>query len=189
MKKPKYIWVSGIAVFLFATCFFLVFGLPPYKPPKRNCPLNSTIVSPQSFPIGTLAEPLVKIDQPSRDSIGRTFNLEGGVTINDTLRFSNSRLAREKFDSAQRVLINKGWQVPPEINFVSQIADDFFYACGQTYFGTRCEANGLYEEYYILLSAHMHEDGVTNELFEELLVEIDKRMMQCLEVSVTEDVP
>lgn len=35
----------------------------------------------------------------------------------------------------------------------------------------------------------MHEDGVNNELFEDLLMEIDERMMACLEIYVTEGVP
>jgi hypothetical protein len=71
------------------------------------------------------------------------------------------------------------WQIPPELPYVSSVADQFYFACHMTNINGLsqvCEAMGQYEEYLVIFHTHVAPDFMTYADIEVILKAIDERM-------------
>ena len=74
-----------------------------------------------------------------------------------------------------------GWEAPSSLEADDISANQYEIGCGNVKnFGNRCILLAQYEEYVILLSVDISSNGVTPELFRDLVLKIDDRMTSCL---------
>jgi hypothetical protein len=77
------------------------------------------------------------------------------------------------------------WQPPPELVYASPVADQFLFACHESKVKqTRriCKALGQYANYVVLFHVHMFEECMTFKELEAVLISIDERIVEQLEI-------
>lgn len=102
------------------------------------------------------------------------------------ISYPSADRAREKLDERQGAIFHPSevhgeWEVLPVSNLNDLSADQYKIACGNVVsFGKRCYLIGQYEEYYVFFRADISNDGITREMFRDLVLKIDNRMSACI---------
>jgi len=74
------------------------------------------------------------------------------------------------------------WIVPEGISYNSPVADQFRVACAVRYPSPeeRCRFIGQYDVYVVKFHTHMSPELMTYQDLERILLDIDRRMAECL---------
>lgn len=156
------------------------------QPPKHDCPVETLVLDGAVFPPGSNAGSLESpLPEAAWASAGRTFYLPRGVAGHSVYQHKTPRIAAEEFLANKRAQFaqdeNLGpWATPGELTYRSPIADQYYVACGNEWGNEMCIMIAQYEEYFVLVTAHMSEDGMTYADFERVLRAVDEKMSACL---------
>jgi hypothetical protein len=92
------------------------------------------------------------------------------------------RQLRREFNSSS-VASETPWQIPPELPYTSEVADQFHFACHISNINGLseiCKMMGQYDNYLVILSIHMTPDYMTYADLEKVLEAVDKKMADAL---------
>ena len=121
------------------------------------------------------------------ESAGGSANYRGTATSQLVARFFSIDSAVTEYEKTQKRLFAPDevagvWETPPMLELDNLSADRHEIACGNVVsFGNRCFMIGQYEEYYVFFRADISSNGITHELFGDLVLKIDEEMSTCLE--------
>ncbi len=161
------------------------------KPPKHDCPIKSLVLDETVFPPGSHASFLESpLPYAAWASAGRTIYLPRGIANHDVYQHKTPKLAAEDFLANKKARFAEDehtgpWSTPSEVSYRSPIADQYYVACGNEWGAQLCIMVAQYEEYYVLVTAHISEDGMTYADLEKVLRAVDEKMSHCLGKSLS----
>jgi hypothetical protein len=97
-----------------------------------------------------------------------------------TQRQASRELARVRYSFFADRETRVSWEKPPEIEYVSPVADEYILACGLLNERQRCGMAAVYQEYFVFYNAVMSEDQMTFQDFKQALTFIDAQMAHYL---------
>jgi hypothetical protein len=157
--------------------------------PYRNCPVTSLLLDVNNFPLGTTA-PEFSSPMPDEpyESAGREFLFSGGFLRHKVIRYRSKDIAAEIYNQSLKISYRNRpregpWIKPAEIEFKSAIADQYVVACGLELSSYVCYMNAQYQEYYVFIRLENYKSGLALSIFNDLLHEADKRMVNCISIS------
>jgi hypothetical protein len=155
--------------------------------PKRDCPVKQLLLDQSDYPPDAVFD---TIDSPIADkpleSAGQSAYYKDSWTDQTVVRYFSNDNAIAEYDKAQKIVFDPDevvglWETPPILNLENLSADRLDIACGNVIsFGKRCYMIGQYEEYYVFFRADISGNGITHEIFRDLILKIDDRMSACL---------
>ena len=163
----------------------------PHKPPEHDCPIEALVLDESVFPMGSKPSHLESpLPRASWASAGRTIYLPRGIANHDVYQFKTAELAMEEYGKRERTRFSEDeqrgpWSTPGEITYRSPIADQYRVACGRSWDLTLCIMVARYDEYFVLVTAQMSEDGMAYADLEKVLQAVDEKMSGCLGKSLT----
>jgi len=185
VKRKRILGVLLLGIVL-GGCYFLKGCYILQTPPARDCPIERLVLDEGVFPGEATAEPILSpLPRAAWESAGRgVFLKKGGSFLHDIYRYRTAERAAREFEKRKRLIFietsTRGpWETPAEVTYRSPIADRYYLACGMEHKIYMCFMLAQYEEYYVLLNAHI-EGGMTFEALEQALRAIDERMARCL---------
>ncbi len=184
--KRKWAWGLLLLGIVLGGCYFLKGCYILQTPPARDCPIERLVLDERVFPGEATAEPILSpLPRAAWESAGRgVFLKTGGSFLHDIYRYRTAERAAREFEKRKRLIFvetatSGPWETPSEVTYRSPIADRYYLACGMEHKIYMCFMLAQYEEYYVLLNAHI-EGGMTFEALEQALRAIDERMARCL---------
>lgn len=162
--------------------------------PKRDCPVTSLLLVATDYP-ARLSPEAGEISSPVLDHVPESAWVDvgyaGQLATSTVDRRQSTALARRTFPSEKRRWFHTSeksgygpWERPQDLTYQSQVADEYYAACGPVLRKYRCRMVARYEEYLVELFADVSETGpdggLTVDEFNGLLPVIDQRMADCL---------
>jgi hypothetical protein len=173
----------GAAILL---CLGTLASCAPHKPPEHDCPIEALVLDERAFPSGSRAARLLSpLPHAAWTSAGRTIDLPMGVANHHVYQFRTAELAVQEYSKRKKTQFaedeHRGpWSTPSEIAYRSPLADQYCVACGQDWGLALCIMVARYDEYFVLVTAQMSEDGMTYGDLEKVFRAVDERMSGCL---------
>jgi hypothetical protein len=177
------------SLFLVGTFGFLLLLLTSCssKDLAVDCPVDQLLLDHSSYPPDTIFDAIDSpIAEKPKESAGQSTYYHDSWMDEMVIRYSSVNRANEVFDERKRSIFHPNevygeWEVPPILNLDDLSADHYEIACGNVVsFGDRCYMIGQYNEYYVFFRADIFNDGITHELFRDLVLKIDGRMSACI---------
>lgn len=186
MKKTMRIYLRFL--FLFGLSLFCL-GCTTKEDLRlvRDCPIEELLLSQSDYPPNTILNdnrsPIA--DKPS-ESAGGSANYNGDATSQLVARHSSTENADKEYEKWKEIAFEANdvvgfWETPKILDLKEISADRQKIACGNLVgFGERCYMVGQYQEYFVFFWADISAQGITQELFRDLVVRIDEEMTLCL---------
>ncbi len=158
----------------------------PPKPPKHDCPIKELVIDEASFPPGSTSRSLLSpLPRAAWASAGRTIDHPGGVANHHVYQFKTAERAAQEYRKREQTQFAEDehegpWTTPADLTYRSPIADQYRVACGKSWSLRLCIMVAQYEEYFVLVTSHMSEDGMTYADFQRVLRAVDEKMSACL---------
>lgn len=181
-----FLLVAILIVSTTAVCCGVIFCHPPPAPP---CDIESLLITESLFPTGWEEEMSPFHDAPARfgvERIGKEFLSSGPVAIQDIYRAADASTAAAGYEDFQSDFTvrddQSDWIVPEGLSYNSSIADQFRVACAVRYPIPEevCQFIGQYGVYVVRFHTHMSPELMTYQDLERILLDIDRRMAECL---------
>ena len=155
--------------------------------PKRDCPIKQLLLDQSDYPSSSIFD---TIDSPIADkpleSAGQSAYYQDSWTDQTVVRYFSSDNAIAEYDKVQKIVFDSDeiiglWETPSGLDLSNLSADRHEIACGNVVsFGKRCYMIAQYEEYYVFFRADISNNGVTRELFRDLVLKIDDEVSSCV---------
>jgi hypothetical protein len=156
--------------------------------PQRDCPIKELLLDQSDYPPDSVFD---TIDSPIADkpleSAGQSAYYKNSWTDQTVVRYYSNDNAIAEYEKVQKIVFDPrevvgSWKIPPVLGFNNLSLDRYEIACGNVIsFGERCYMIGQNEEYYIFFRANISNDGVTYELFRDLVLKIDNEVASCVD--------
>ena len=174
---------------IFLGVFMVVFITGCYNPNQQlaTCQLEYLLVDEMFFPkgaeVGEITSPL---PEGTAKSAGRTIYLGKGVANHDIYPYATSQRALGEFlhyqqDPTFSIAPDEQWQIPKELTKLNLTANQYDLACGLQHNIRICKMIALYNNYFVFFSAQIYPDELTMSDLSSILLEIDRRMVLCLQ--------
>jgi hypothetical protein len=155
------------------------------KPPKHDCPITALVLDASVFPPGSNAHYINSpLPRAAWASAGRTIDTPGGVANHDVYQLPNPEQAAERYAKRMGPVYalrgGEPWTTPLELTYRSTFADQYCVRCRKEWDQPLCVMQAQYEEYYVLVTAHMSDGGLTYADLEKVLRAVDEKMAACL---------
>ncbi|MCK6584577.1 MAG: hypothetical protein L6Q49_15895 [Anaerolineales bacterium] len=155
--------------------------------PKRDCPIKQLLLDQSDYPPDSIFDAIQSpiADKPL-ESAGQSAYYQDSWTDQSVVRYFSNDNAIAEYDKVQKIVFDPDevvglWETPSILTLDNLSADRHEIACGNVVsFGKRCYMIGQYEEYYVFFRADISNNGVTHELFRDLVLKIDDRMSACV---------
>lgn len=155
--------------------------------PIRDCPVKFLLLSVNEFPKGAKAEGIISpISDEPEESAWRRYKSLNDVVYQEVIRHLSNKAAKDLYDRYLNSMFKTGenygpWEKPSELDFSSSAASNYKVSCGNLD-GIRymCILDAQYQEYSILLTSSISDQGITVQDFNVLLNAVDRRMELCL---------
>jgi hypothetical protein len=153
----------------------------------RDCPIEQLLLDQSDYPPNTILNEVISpvADKPIESADQSAGYLESGL-FQVVIRYSSSEKAAAEYDAREKSVfapeeVIGSWEIPPVLNLNNLSADRYEIACGNVVsFGKRCYMIGQYEKHYVFFRADIVDNGVTHEVFRDLVLKINDRMASCL---------
>lgn len=177
--KTKICFIVPFVAFLLVSC-----GLAR---PSSECDIKDMLLNENDLPARTIMNNISSpIAEMPNESAGFSASYVNSPIYHEIGRYLSINGAEGKF--LERLdLYFKGndyrgpWQLPAEISYISPLAQQYHVACGNIGEKYQCRMIGQYDEYYVFFFAYISDNGITLEIFQDLLMKIDSHMAQCLQ--------
>lgn len=175
-------------LFLFGLSLLLLGCTTKENPrPVRDCPIEELLLSQSDYPPHTiLNDSRSPIAEKPSESAGGSANYNGDATSQLVARHSSVKNAVKEYEKWKKIAFDASdvvgsWETPEILDLKEISADRQKIACGNLVgFGKRCYMVGQYEEYFVFFWADISAQGITQELFHNLVIKIDEKMASCL---------
>ncbi len=153
-------------------------GAPP------ECPIETLILSGNSFPKGTYAEPLESpLPEYLQEGAARSFYLAPDSVFQEVIDWRLPARAKGEYDLQLRSAFDVDkymgpWWTPEDL-YVSSTASNYHAACGFDLNIYQCRMVATYGGYSVFFRAEASGQGITMSNVNELLRAIDQRMVEC----------
>ena len=185
----KYL-IFGLIVFIIISCIcsisftqYLLKGCFWWEcVPERDFRVLDWEIPISLFPEGAFTDHLTI---PTDNDFGE---IEGGfqdiyldyrIAYYDIHRFPRVKEAISRFEHDKKDMVDrdtgKVWEVPDNLTFSSETADDLYIACGYWSEIYRCKMTARYQEYVLFFNADIN-DKMTFANFEKILFYLDEQM-------------
>ena len=175
MKKATYIN-------LLAVCLIILYALMYLN---RKCEAESMLLTEDDFPADTIFNDVRSpIAEMPEVSAGFTASYGESAIYQEVGRFPLVTSAKREFEIAKRnasvqTKYHGPWETPPELSNTSSIFQDYYVVCGKVDTKYQCRMIGQYEEYYMFFSTYISDNGLTLEMFDDLLKRVDGHVEVC----------
>lgn len=178
--------VATLLVSATTSCCGVVLEGPP---PPAPCGIESLLVTESLFPTGWKEESARVEDAPARfgvEKIGKGFSSAEPLAIHQVYRATDASAAARGYEDFQSDFASRDdqsdWIVPGGLSYKSSIADEFRVGCAVRYPSKqeRCLFIGHYGVYVVRFHTHMSPELMTYQDLERILLDIDRRMAECL---------
>jgi hypothetical protein len=170
--------------FVIMICALVIFS---FLDLNQKCKVESMLLKKGDFPQHTLVDDIRSpIAEMPDESAGFTATYGRSLIYYEASRFPGTVSAEKEFANEKRrasVLTEYSgpWETPPELSHKSSIFKNYYVACGKIInMGYQCRMIGQYDEYYVFFFAYISNEGMTYNIFNNLLQTIDLRAEQCL---------
>lgn len=154
---------------------------------EQNCSIEQFLLEQSDYPAGTIFDIIRSpIDEKPRESASRSSYYRESWIRESVIKYRSIDKAYEIFVGHQDSIFSPSevydvWEMPLKLNQDWILADQYEIGCGNVRnFGNRCIMLAQYKKYIIFFSVDISENGVTQELFSDLVLKIDDRMSACI---------
>jgi len=205
--KPKLVLATFVTIIVMGCQATRVWEPTPTPPPGWRSPVSTLLVEDNAFPEGWVrAREFPDTPDPTINHVYRRWwgKARGAGAADQAIwRAYTIEDAREKYTELrqQSMLLPdytpSPWEFyvefkpPPEIGFRSQIADEFYLACGWLY-GAECHVIARYRNYVSFISLDLEAEyeghttvGLTYPEIETVVQAMDAKFAEALETFAT----
>lgn len=180
MKKTFFLFVFGVLVII------SIFYFSNFIQKEQSCSLEKLFLSETDYPLSTTFDAINSpIDEKPKESASRASYYYESSMRESVIKYRTIDKAYEIFN-----YYNSSFFDPNEVYSVWNsplLKTDLLLAshnnngCGNVKsFGDRCIFLGQYEEYIIIFDADISQNGITEEIFRDLVLRIDKKTASCV---------
>jgi hypothetical protein len=181
--KKKIILLAILISLLICSTYFL----KKYIESQNNCQITQLLLDESDYPTGTTFDVIRSpIDEKPRESASRSsYYLDSWIREN-VIMYRSTEKAYEiyieqrdaRFDLSE---IYDEWKIPLRSGVDDVLANHYHSGCGNVKnMGYRCIFLAQYEKYIVILSIDVSNNGITEELFRDLVMKMDEEMFACL---------
>jgi hypothetical protein len=155
---------------------------------ETSCQVEQLLLQETDYPANTVFEKIQsQLYGEPKESVAQTAYYYNSWMSESAIRYASRQRAAEIFDKYEKVIfapseVIGSWETPsifPDED--SLVFENYEIACGNVVsFGNRCYMIGQYEKYYVFFRADIFNDGITHEMFRDLVLKIDERMSDCV---------
>ena len=184
MKKGSFIFSLLIVCLLASSC-----GNRGPVRPERDCPITKLLLNEADFLRDTIVDTVITplADYP-QESAGIDATYHADLISQSVARWYYFSVAIEENEKWMKIAFNPSrsstgvYDTPPELSDLNFLpADQIHVACAEEKnIGYRCRTIARYDEYQIQLFSDISESGVTYEIFRNLVLKINDKMVACL---------
>jgi hypothetical protein len=153
---------------------------------NENCRIDQLLLKQSDYPSGTILDRINSpIAEEPRESAGKSAYYRESWIGEMVVIYPSVVRAREIFESRQASIFDSSevygaWETPSSLNLDNLSADQYRISCGNVKsFGNRCFMIGRYEEYFVLFRADISSNGITYEIFRDLILKINEQIDSC----------
>jgi len=151
---------------------------------SAGCPIETLTFDEYMFPLGTHFEPLVSpVPEKPQESIGQALYFAPDYVFLMVIHWHSIRATTIEFNDYTDIAFEfdefEGPWIALDNLYMSESADHYYTACGLGHGIYQCKMVATYGEYSVYLRADISEQGISLELFNDLLQSIDRKMDQC----------
>lgn len=163
--------------------FLLITGCSTH--PGEGCSAADLLLNETNFPERAIDNGITSpMPDAPMDSAGWTLSVDDDFIHNHIYRYSTQRNARKRFERDLKIAFPEDdysgeWQEVTKSSSLPLFPDQYFYACGKELNDKTCKFIAQYGIYYVFLSSEVSESGITQQQFEELILEMDQKMGTC----------
>ena len=167
------------------TWIVLILGLTSCAKTQAKCPIESLIIDEHLLPEGTYAERLISpISEKPKESVARSFYYAPYPIFHAVIDWNSARFAKGEFNNYLETAFDTDkymgpWETPSKM-YSSQIADNYYAACGIDHGEYQCRLAATYGDYSVYFRAGVGEEGITLVKVNEILQAIDETMAKCV---------
>lgn len=183
MKKKHLFLFSGFSLFVILS----IYGISWIFNNREYCSVEQLLLRESEYPQNTIFDiALSPIDEKPKESISRSSYYNESWIGEVVIKYKSINKAYEIFVDHQSSIFDPSkvydvWKTPLRLGEDKISADQYKSGCGDTkYFGNRCIFLGRYGEYIVIFNVDIYSNGITQELFRDLVVKIDEEMSACL---------
>ena len=181
LRRPTLL--IGISLILIACCLILL-NMPRIGMsqglPQGSCSVKALLLNVSAFPSGTTMSSSENFEDFAVDTASHSFgNLVGGFSANHAVEYYNSPFSAWQtymynYGIFKKSKYNDSWTKPNEVEFSSQIADQYHFACtNDTVIGYHCILTARYGRYYVFFGADLSQRftvKMLNRYYEKLIL-------------------
>jgi hypothetical protein len=163
------------------------YGVKRITASTQSCSIQQLLLDQSDYPPDTIFDNINSpVDESPKESASRSSYYHESWIRELVIKYRSIDRAYEIFVSHQDSVFSPnevyyGWEVPSILEADDISANQYEIGCGNVKnFGNRCILLAQYEEYVILFSVDISRNGVTRELFRDLVKKVDDRMTSCL---------
>lgn len=175
------IFILGFSIILIS------YGVKRFTASKQSCSIGQLLLDQSAYPPDTIFDNIMSpVDESPKESASRSSYYHESWIRELIIQYRSIPKAYEIFVDRQSHTFNPnrvyyGWEAPSILEADDISANQYEIGCGNVKnFGNRCILLAQYEEYVILFSVDISSNGVTRELFRDLVLKIDDRMSACV---------
>ena len=153
---------------------------------QNKCDIKDLLLEKKDFPQGTIInDPFSPVDGYPAESadVSASFRNDGMFQV--VARYSSANRAEREFTETSEYFkedsFGDSWKTPVEISYESSFAQNYHVACGNLSQGYQCRMIGQYNKDFVFFFAYISDDGINLEGFQDLLIKLDDRIIQCRE--------
>ncbi len=186
MKKISVVSFLLIVCFIASGC-----GRGPVRP-ERDCPVTELLLNESDFPSkAVLNDVLSPLSEYPTESAAIDGSYHGDSVYHRIARWYYYSVAIEENDTWMEIAFDPQdsysgiYETPPELSNLNSLpASQIHVACAdEKDLGYLCRMVARYEEYQILFFSDISERGITHEMFQDLVLRINDKMVSCLNKS------
>ncbi|GEM_PF-1953229 len=182
MKKRYFLKLIPVIALAFLGCT-LVNRPDEYE----HCPVDKILLEESDYPSGTVFEDIkTKLYSEPKESIAQTAYYRVGSINQMVVYYFSPNRSKDVFNQHKKSIfspreVTDSWELLPTFSNDHTIFEDYEIACGDVVnFGHRCFMIGRYQNYFVMYRSDISASGVTTELFSELVLKINNKLMSCL---------
>jgi hypothetical protein len=154
----------------------------------NNCQVEKLMLSETDYPAGSTFDPSHSpiADEP-KESISGSANYHESWAGQIAIKYYSTGRAKEIFNKHKKSIFSvdeyqDAWKKPPALTDIKELLfENYEFACGtDEVLGYRCFMIGQYHQYFVMFRVAVSSDGITHEMFRDLVLKIDDRLSSCV---------
>jgi hypothetical protein len=162
-------------------------GVKRFTVSTQSCSIHQLLLDQSAYPPDTIFDNIMSpVDESPQESASRSSYYHESWITETVIKYRSVDKAFEIFVSHQDSVFSPnrvyyGWEAPSSFEADHISANQYEIGCGNVKnFGNRCILLAQYEEYVILFNVDISSNGVTRELFHDLVLKVDDQITSCL---------